>query len=290
MTSRLAPELANPGKVTGSWGDFRTLRTRAGVEIVLTRKRIGGSAVVLIGTSLASIRHMTTANLTSTDIRLRDAVMRQLAWDPEVDASAVGVSATKGAVTLTGYIDTYAGKLAAERAAKRVVGVRAVANDIDVRLRLERTDTDIAQDAARALRLLSTLPEGVQAAVHNGRVTLTGTVQWLFQKESAEQAVRHIHGVRNVISYINVVPGSVARDVRHRIVKALHENADVDARHIHVTVAGDTATLTGTVATWLQRESAERASANAPGIAHVDNRIIVQPNRELAVDDLDEIC
>ena len=233
---------------------------------------------------------MTTANLTTSDIRLRDAVMRQLAWDPEVDASAVGVSATKGTVTLTGYIDTYAGKLAAERAAKRVVGVRAVANDIDVRLRLERTDTDIAQDAARALRLLSTLPEGVQAAVHNGRVTLTGTVQWLFQKESAEQAVRHIHGVRNVISYINVVPGSVARDVRHRIVKALHENADVDARHIHVTVAGDTATLTGTVATWLQRESAERASANAPGIAHVDNRITVQPNRELAVDDLDEIC
>lgn len=246
--------------------------------------------MVSIGTSLASIRHMTTANLTTSDIRLRDAVMRQLAWDPEVDASAVGVSATKGTVTLTGYIDTYAGKLAAERAAKRVVGVRAVANDIDVRLRLERTDTDIAQDAARALCLLSALPEGVQAAVHNGHVTLTGTVQWLFQKESAEQAFRHIQGVRSVISYINVVPGSVARDVRHRIVKALHENADVDARHIHVTVAGDTATLTGTVATWLQRESAERASANAPGIAHVDNRIIVQPNRELAVDDLDEIC
>ena len=116
-----------------------------------------------------------------------------------------------------------------------------------------------------------------------------GIVRWLFSA-GAEQAVRHIHGVRHVISYINVVPGAVARDVRHRIVKALHENADVDARHIHVTVAGDTATLTGTVATWLQRESAERASANAPGIAHVDNRIIVQPNRELAVDDLDEIC
>jgi osmotically-inducible protein OsmY len=244
----------------------------------------------LIGTSFASIRYMTTANLTSSDIRLRDAVMRQLAWDPEVDASAVGVSATEGTVTLTGYIDTYAGKLAAERAAKRVVGVRAVANDIDVRLRLERTDTDIAQDAARALRLLSTIPDGVQAAVHNGRVTLTGTVHWLFQKESAEQAVRHIRGVRNVISYVNVAPGSVARDVRHRIVKALHENADLDARHIQVTVAGDTATLTGTVATWLQRDSAERASASAPGIAHVDNRITVQPNRDLAVDDLDEIC
>ena len=191
-------------------GRFPQTRTRAGVEILLAQKRIGGSVVVLIGTSLASIRHMTTANLTPSDIRLRDAVMRQLAWDPEVDASAVGVSATEGTVTLTGYIDTYAGKLAAERAAKRVVGVRAVANDIDVRLRLERTDTDIAQDSARALRLLSTIPDGVQAAVHNGRVTLTGTVHWLFQKESAEQAVRHIRGVRNVISYVNVAPGSVS--------------------------------------------------------------------------------
>ncbi len=168
--------------------------------------------------------------------------------------------------------------------------MRAVANDIDVRLRLERTDTDIAQDAARALRLLSTLPEGVQAAVHNGRVTLTGTVQWLFQKESAEQAVRHIHGVRKGHQlYQCRAPGSVARDVRHRIVKALHENADVDARHIHI-VAGDTATLTRHGGDVVAARISERASANAPGIAHVENRITVQPSRELAVDDLDEIC
>ena len=233
---------------------------------------------------------MTTAKLITHDTRLRDAVMRQLAWDPEVDESAVGVTAAEGTVTLTGSIDTYAGKLAAERAAKRVLGVRAVANDIDVRLRAERSDADIALDAARALQLLSTIPDGVQAAVHSGHVTLTGRVHWLFQKQSAERAMRHIRGVRNVINYISVAPNAVVRDVRNRIVRALHENADVDARHVQVTVEGDTATLTGTVATWLQRDSAERASAQAPGVAHVENRIVVQSKHELPNESVDEIC
>jgi osmotically-inducible protein OsmY len=216
--------------------------------------------------------------------------MRQLDWDPEVDASAVGVAARNGTVTLTGFIDTYSGKLAAERAAKRVHGVRAVANDIEVRLRLERTDPDIAQDAGRALELRSTIPESVQAVVHNGHVTLTGRVDWLFQKESAEKAVRHIRGVRHVLNQITVAPRAAVRDVRYRIVKALHQDADLDARHITVTVSGDTATLTGTVGTWLQRDSAERAAANAPGIAHVDNRILLQSFHDSKMDDWDELC
>jgi osmotically-inducible protein OsmY len=233
---------------------------------------------------------MTTATLTDADVRVRDAVMRQLDWDPEVDASAVGVAAKSGTVALTGFIDTYSGKLAAERAAKRVHGVRAVANDIEVRLRLERTDSDIAQDAARALEIRSTIPEAVQAVVHNGHLTLTGNVEWLYQKESAEKAVRHIRGVRSVLNHISVAPMAAVRDVRHRIIKALHQNADVDARHLTVTVSGDTATLTGTVGTWLQRESAERAAANAPGIARVENRITVQSFHDSKTDDWDEIC
>ena len=149
---------------------------------------------------------VTTATLTEADVRVRDAVMRQLDWDPEVDASAVGVAAKSGTVTLTGFIDTYSGKLAAERAAKRVHGVRAVANDIEVRLRLERTDADIALDAARALELCSMIPESVQAIVHNGHLTLTGKVEWLYQKESAERAVRHIRAVRSVLNHITVAP------------------------------------------------------------------------------------
>jgi osmotically-inducible protein OsmY len=233
---------------------------------------------------------VTTATLTDADVRLRDAVMRQLDWDPEVDASAVGVAAKHGAVTLSGFIDTYSGKLAAERSAKRVHGVRAVANDIEVRLRLERTDPDIAEDAMRALELQSTIPETVQAVVHNGHVTLTGTVEWLYQKESAERAVRHIRGVRAVKNRVTVAPKTVVLDVHHRILTALHRDADLDARHITVTVSGSTARLTGTVGTWLQRNSAEGAAANAPGITHVDNRIVVQSVHDAKIDEWDDEC
>lgn len=218
---------------------------------------------------------MSTATLTKADVRVRDAVMRELNWDPEVDMSAVGVAVTQGAVSLFGLINTYAGKLAAERAAKRVHGVRAVANDLEVTLRLERTDTDIAKDAARALER-DDLPESVQVAVHKGHVTLTGKVGWLYEKAAAELAVRHIRGVRGVINHIAAVSKTDVRDVRSRIVKALHQNADVDARHITVAVSDHIATLTGTVHTWLQREAAEAAASCAPGITHVENRIAVQ--------------
>jgi osmotically-inducible protein OsmY len=220
---------------------------------------------------------MSTASLTDTDVRVRDAVLRQLEWDPEVDASAIGVAAKGGTVTLTGYIDGYSGKLAAERAAKRVRGVRSVANDLEVRLTLERTDSDIGTDVTQALEQRSTIPRSVQAAVHHGHVTLTGRVDWLSQKRAAEEAVRHIRGVRNVLNQITVASRAVERDVRHRIVTALHRNADLDARHITVGVSGETAILTGSVATWLQRDAAERAAADAPGIAEVENRIVVKP-------------
>lgn len=218
---------------------------------------------------------MSTATLTDADVRVRDAVLGQLEWDPRVNASAIGVTASGGTVTLTGFIDSYAGKLAAERAAKRARGVRAVANDIEVRLKLERTDADIAADVTRALELTANIPSSVQAAVHNGHVTLTGKVDWLFQKDIAEKAVRHIRGVRGIVDYISVAARAVERDVRHRIVEALHRNANIDARQIRVEVAGDTVILTGGVGSWLQRESAGRAAADAPGVARVDNRILV---------------
>jgi osmotically-inducible protein OsmY len=208
---------------------------------------------------------MATASLTDSDVRVRDTVMRQLEWDPEVDASAIGVAASGGMVTLTGFIDTYAGKLAAERAAKRVRGVRAVANDIDVRLRLERTDADIAADVARALELRASVPATVQASVRAGQVMLTGRVSWPFQKREAEKAVRQIRGVRQVLNHLTLEPRGLERDVRHRIVEALHRNASLDAAHIGVTVSGSRAVLTGSVASWPQRDSAERAVADAPG-------------------------
>lgn len=229
---------------------------------------------------------MTTASLSETDTLVRDAVMRQLEWDTEVDASEVGVAARDGAVTLTGYINSYPGKIAAERAAKRVRGVRAVANDVQVRLKLPRVDADLAADVVHALRLRSTLPETVQAVVHNGYVTLTGNVNRVMQQRDAEKAVRHVRGIRGLYNHIVVEPGAIRKDVRHRIVAALHRNANLDAQQISVDTEGDEVILSGSVSTWLQRESAERAAADAPGVAHVENLIVV----ESRLGDLDEEC
>jgi osmotically-inducible protein OsmY len=208
--------------------------------------------------------------------------MQQLDWDPEVDASAIGVAARDGVITLSGYVPDYPGKLAAERAATRVRGVRGVANDVEVRRMFERNDSDIARDATRALELRSTVPPTVQLVVHTGHVTLSGKVSWLFQRTAAEEVVRHVRGVLSVLNHIEIAPTGVERDVRHRIVEALHRNADVDARHVVVAVDGNVATLTGRVGSWLQRESAERAAASAPGIMRVDDWIVVMPPDESA--------
>jgi osmotically-inducible protein OsmY len=230
---------------------------------------------------------MRTTTLANADLEIRDAVQRQLDWDPRVDADAIGVTARDHAVTLTGFVDTYAAKLAAERAAKRVAGVRAVANDIEVRLKLARTDADIAADTARVLELHTSIPEGVQAAVHNGHLTLTGEVDWLFQKKQAEEAVRHIGGLKAVLNHISVVPKSGDRDLRRRIVRAMHENADVDARHVSVAISGGKATLTGSVRTWLQHDAVERAVADAPGVTAIDNRLLVEAPY---LEPVDEMC
>lgn len=232
---------------------------------------------------------MTVATLVSDDLRIRNAVMHQLDWDPEIDASEIGVAARDGAVTLTGFIDSYSGKLAAERCAKRVRGVRAVANDLEVRLRAPRSDADIARDAAFALNLRGSVPKSVKALVHHGHITLTGAVDWMFQKKQAENLVRHIPGVAGVRNHIEVLPRMGVRDIEKRIVHALHRSADVNARQIHVQVEGDVATLTGTVGSWLQREAAEVAAGSAPGITHVDNRITIVPT--FVLDDVpDDQC
>ena len=219
---------------------------------------------------------MATATLKGSDLRTREAVMRQLEEDPRVDASEIGVSATEGAVLLSGFIDTYEGKLAAERAAKRVRGVRAVANDLQVKLRLARTDDDIARDAARALELRGAIPDKVQAAVHQGHITLTGTVAWLFQRDAAEKAVRYLPGVVGVNNHIEVAARSTPKDIRRHITETLHRMADVDARHIDVAVTGSVVTLNGEVSSWAELDAAGIAAAIAPGITRVDNHIRIK--------------
>jgi osmotically-inducible protein OsmY len=153
-----------------------------------------------------------------------------------------------------------------------------------------RSDTDIAQDTAEALKLRPAPADNVQAVVHNGHVTLTGTVDWLFQKEQAENAVRHVRGLLGLLNHITVKPKSGQRDVQRRIVRALHHNADLDARQITVTVSDEVATLTGTVGSWMQRDAAQRAAGSAPGIRRVDNEIVVVPPEPHKFEPPDEIC
>jgi len=219
---------------------------------------------------------MTTSTLTPADLRVRHLVLQQLAWDSQVDPSGVGVAARNGVVTLSGSIDSYAGKLAAERAVKRVRGVRAVANDLQVTLRQPRSDTDIANDAVRALETHLILPPTVQVVVRNAHVVMTGTVSTLFQRVVAEKALRYVKGIKGLINRVVVIPAPPADDIRPRIIRALHQDADVDARGLHVVISGDTVTLTGTVRSWHDRESAERAAMHAPGITHVENLIAVE--------------
>lgn len=218
-----------------------------------------------------------STTLTMVDERLKTTVMNQLAWDPEVDASLIGVSAKEGIVALSGYVDTYAGKLAAERTARRVYGVKAVANELEVKLAVGRIDPDIAQDALAALKNRIDVPLGIGVTVRDGYITLTGQVEWMFQKLSAERAVKYLRGVRGVLNYITLKPAVSPTDVQKRITEALQRLADLDARRIHVEVEGPKVILMGTVGSWMEKNEAQRAAWRAPGVVTVDNRINVVP-------------
>lgn len=218
---------------------------------------------------------MPTPIFVSANAQTREAVIQQLEWDSQLDATDVGVTARGGVVTLTGYIDSYAGKLAAERAAKLVRGVRAVANDIQVRLTLERTDSQIAVDIDAALRSRFAIPASVQATVHQGHVTVTGTAPTYFVRALAAETVRGTRGVKDVSNYIRVEPAAAVRDVRRRIVEALHRSAEVNAHNITVTVDGSKVRLAGEVTSWAEIEAVESAVAHALGVTDVDNRLTV---------------
>jgi osmotically-inducible protein OsmY len=164
--------------------------------------------------------------------------------------------------------------------------VRAVANDLAVRLIAGRTDADIAADAAGMLRLHSEIPDTVQAMVHQGHLRLTGTVAWYYQYAEAERIVQHVRGVREVINDVRIAAPAAGKDLHKRIAQALYRNAGLDAQRIDVTVSDNVARLTGVATSWLQRNAAERAVYDAPGITMVENLIVVEPPDG----DVDEIC
>jgi osmotically-inducible protein OsmY len=218
-----------------------------------------------------------STTLTPLDERLCDMVTRQLAWDPQVDATMIGVTNKDGIVTLSGYVDTYAGCLAAERAARRVYGVKAVANELAVKLADDPIDPDIAETALHVLANRVDVPRGITVTVRDGHIRLGGTVEWHYQRLSAERAVKYLRGVRGVFNNIAVKPSESPKDVQRRIVEALNRHADIDARRIHVFADGPRVVLSGFVRSWNEKDEAYRAAWTAPGVSIVDDRIAVIP-------------
>ena len=221
---------------------------------------------------------MATLTATKTDRQLQEDVIEELRFNPQVQVNEIGVIATDGVVTLTGWVDSHFKKWRAEETAHRVRGVRAVANDIEVRLSSERTDGDIAAAAVRALTWNSALPaDRIKVTVSKGWITLEGDVEWQFQKQEAESAVRRLWGVRGVSNLIEVKPSASPADLKKKIEEALVRSAQLDAKGITVEIQGNTAILKGSVRSWAERQEAQRIAWLAPGITNVDNKITILP-------------
>jgi osmotically-inducible protein OsmY len=219
---------------------------------------------------------MATATLIHTDEEIQKDVLAELKWDAQVQPNEIGVSVKDGVVTLTGWVDSYLKKWAAEDAAHRVGGVKAVANDIEVKVFSERTDADIAEAAVRALQWDASVPaDKIQVTVSKGWVTLKGDVNWNFEKQDAERVVRRLTGVKGVSNLITVKPSTTPSELKKRIEDALVRNAKVDANKITVEVQGSKAILKGAVRAWVEKEEAERVAWLAPGVTSVENRITV---------------
>jgi osmotically-inducible protein OsmY len=211
-----------------------------------------------------------------TDKLLRQDVINELNFVPSIDAADIGVALSDGVVTLSGHVSSYPQKLAAERAVRQVKGVRAIAEEIQVRCPNEKKFAD-DQIASRAVTILNwdaqVRPESIMVRVERGWVTLSGETPWHFQRLAAEKAVRRLSGVVGVDNEICVKPKPISEDVRGNIVDALKRNAEVDATSIMVTVHGDRVALLGKVKTWRERDVAERAAWSVPGVTAVEDHL-----------------
>lgn len=212
------------------------------------------------------------------DTQIRQAVLRQLEWEPEVSHDQIGLGVTEGVITLSGQVDTYSEKIAAERTVKRVFGVKAIANDLQVKPPGVRTDTEIAANAVRTLESHVSVPaDQITVAVRDGWVTLEGSVDSIFQKEAAESAVQYLGGVRGIANQIAVLSKTSSAAVSEKIEEALRRNAEVEARRIKIETLNGVVTLSGTVDSWTEKEEAERAARSAPGVTKVENHIVIAP-------------
>jgi len=206
-----------------------------------------------------------------TDQAIREDVVSELKWDPKITSSDIAVAVKDGVVTLSGFVPSYWEKDAAEKAVKRVYGVKGVANDIEVKLIASRTDPEIARDAVHELESHISIPhERIKVIVKNGWVTLEGTVDWQYQKTIAESEVKNLKGVIGVTNNIEVKPKVSASEIKNKIEEALKRSAELDARR-------STVRLYGSVRSWAEKTEAERAAWSAPGTTKIENYIAVTP-------------
>jgi len=214
-----------------------------------------------------------------SDADIRRDVQNELQWEPSLDAAAIGVNVQGGVVTFVGEVAHYADRWTAEEVAKRVTGVRAIANDLQVKMPTagERSDTEIAAAAAAALKWNVSLGAcDIKTVVRQGWIILSGQVPFGYQRSAAERAVRYLIGVKGIINEITVKPVIKMIDVKHKIEDAFERQARLDAKNIDVHVLDDQITLRGTVHSWREKEDAARAAWAAPGVARVDNKLQVE--------------
>lgn len=215
----------------------------------------------------------------SDELKLQQSVIDELEFDPAVNAAHIGVSVRGSVVTLTGHVETFAEKFAAERAARRVRGVTGVAQEIEVHLAVDKktADDEIAQRAVKILEWDVAVPSNAIAVkVEHGIVTMSGTVDWAFQRAEAEYDVRKLGGVKGVVNAIALRPKVRATDVREKLMAAFERNAEVEAKRITVEVTDGRVVLSGKVDSWIEREEAERAAWSVPGVTAVEDRIAIE--------------
>lgn len=212
------------------------------------------------------------------DQQLQQDVMDELKWDPILTASEIGVSVKNGVVTLSGYVNSYSKKIAAENAAKRVKGVSAIAEDINVRLGLddERTDTEIAEAALDALKWNVNVPDNkIKIKVENGWVMLEGDADWQYQKDAVANAVRDIAGVKGISNLIMLSPKADVSVVEKNIRRALQRSADIEANNIDIRTVGNKVIIKGKARSWAERREIERAAWSSPGVTEIEDDLLI---------------